>query len=139
MARRRGVPSLAGSGQHSADRPVDDPTGRIAFGPNPYKGLEYFDKADADRFFGREALTEKLYALIDLLDADLRLLPVLGPSGSASPRWCVPGSSHACPTIPNRLSMSRASVLTPGSHPLEVLARTLLGSRRGTRPRIQNG
>jgi len=31
-----------------------------ALGLCPYKGLDYFDEADADLFVGREALTEKL-------------------------------------------------------------------------------
>ena len=44
----------------------------------------------------------------------------------ASPRWCVPGSSHACPRVLNPLlTEPRVSVLTPGSHPLEALARAL--------------
>ena len=124
------------------DRPVDDPTGRIAFGPNPYKGLEYFDKADADRFFGREALTEKLYErLIDLLDADLRLLPVLGPSGSGKSSLVRAGLVPRLSQSPNRLLNSAARVsadtrLAPargsGPHP-----RPARDGRRD--PGIQNG
>ena len=33
---------------------------RAAEAPSPFKGLQYFDEADADLFFGRELLTAKL-------------------------------------------------------------------------------
>ena len=71
-----------------AVRRLPDPqAARIRLGPNPYKGLAAFDEDDGERFFGREALTGKLWeALLALhapLDASppLRLLAVVGPSG----------------------------------------------------------
>src|SRR5512139_944629 len=50
----------------------------------PYKGLLFFDEADADLFFGREVLTARLAAHVnDLkLDATSRFLAVVGASGS---------------------------------------------------------
>ena len=49
-----------------------------ATGVAPFKGLRFFEEKDADRFFGREALTAKL---INKLRDD-RFLAVIGPSGS---------------------------------------------------------
>ena len=50
----------------------------------PYKGLLFFDQADADLFFGREALTAHLVERVtDLaMDASSRFLAVVGASGS---------------------------------------------------------
>ena len=47
-------------------------------GQSPYKGLQYFDVADAPTFFGREALTAEL---VDHLRYN-SLLAVVGASGS---------------------------------------------------------
>jgi WD40 repeat protein len=99
-------------------------------GSNPYKGLLYFDETDAQRFFGRERLTEELYARLTRLlegeEGQLRLLPVLGPSGSGK-------SSLVRAGLVPRLAQERRAqlieprvlVLTPGPHPLEALARAL--------------
>src|SRR5512138_3723630 len=50
----------------------------------PYKGLLFFDEADADLFFGREALTAHLAGhVMDLaMDSSCRFLAVVGASGS---------------------------------------------------------
>src|SRR5215208_6478597 len=53
----------------------------------PYKGLNYFDEADADLFVGREALTSTLAELIFSLTSSeappkTRFLAVVGASGS---------------------------------------------------------
>ena len=45
---------------------------------NPYKGLQAFQEADADDFFGREALISQIVNHL----ADERFLAVVGPSGS---------------------------------------------------------
>ena len=47
-------------------------------GEPPYKGLQYFDREDADLFFGREQLTARLMERI----RDERFLAVVGASGS---------------------------------------------------------
>jgi ABC-type glutathione transport system ATPase component len=53
-------------------------------GITPYKGLLYFDEADSELFFGREALTARLVShVMDLSkDASTRFLAVVGASGS---------------------------------------------------------
>ncbi|MDH3755568.1 MAG: protein kinase, partial [Acidimicrobiia bacterium] len=50
----------------------------VTGGDNPFVGLEAFDEADADRFFGRERIVEDL---ITRLSSD-RIAIVLGASGS---------------------------------------------------------
>jgi WD40 repeat protein len=55
--------------------------------PNPYKGLRSFQEADANDFFGREALVESLIHRLtdaneDVTDGERRFLAVVGPSGS---------------------------------------------------------
>jgi hypothetical protein len=98
--------------------------------PNPYKGLLYFEESDANRFFGREDLTEDLnQRFATLLNSDegtLRILPVLGPSGSGKSSLLRAG---LVPRLAReRLSQliePRVAVLTPGAHPLEALARVL--------------
>ena len=47
-------------------------------GESPYKGLQYFDVADVDCFFGRETLTAELVGLLRVQ----RLLVVVGDSGN---------------------------------------------------------
>ena len=102
----------------------------ISRGPNPYKGLLYFDEADGNSFFGREKMTDELYArLTALLETDTdqpRILPVLGPSG------CGKSSLVRAGLVPRlarerfaRLVEPRVLVVTPGPHPLEALARGL--------------
>lgn len=49
---------------------------------NPYKGLRAFQEADADQFFGRSALTERLLDRLSEPSDDARFLAVVGPSGS---------------------------------------------------------
>ena len=101
-----------------------------ASGLPPYQGLHYFDEADAELFFGREALTDRLVArLIDRAGADQRFLAVVGASGSGkssvvraglipSLRWH--GPSSAWPVF----------VITPTAHPLESVVSALSGETR---------
>ncbi|MCZ7546755.1 MAG: serine/threonine-protein kinase [Anaerolineae bacterium] len=49
---------------------------------NPYKGLRAFTEADADDFFGREALVRQLIARLGEEGDVTRFLAVVGPSGS---------------------------------------------------------
>jgi predicted AAA+ superfamily ATPase len=53
----------------------------------PYKGLNYFDEADADLFVGREELTARLTKRVlslaeDVKHDEARFLAVVGASGS---------------------------------------------------------
>ena len=102
----------------------------VSRGPNPYKGLLYFEEADGNCFFGREKMIDELYArLTGLLGAEegrSRILPVLGPSG------CGKSSLVRAGLLPRlarerfvRLVEPRVLVVTPGPHPLEALARGL--------------
>lgn len=49
---------------------------------NPYKGLRAFQEADAEQFFGRSALTERLLDRLSEPTDGGRFLAVIGPSGS---------------------------------------------------------
>src|SRR6266540_812458 len=57
-----------------------------ALGLCPYKGLNYFDEADADLFVGREVLTAKLVERVLSLTSnhqqEERFLAIVGASGS---------------------------------------------------------
>ena len=58
-----------------------------ALGLCPYKGLNYFDEADADLFVGREALTTQLVERVISLTSngqrnEERFLAIVGASGS---------------------------------------------------------
>lgn len=54
------------------------PAPKLTENTNPYKGLQSFEEADTDKFFGRQALTEKLVEFI----TEHPLTVVLGASGS---------------------------------------------------------
>lgn len=98
-----------------------------ALGLPPYKGLHFFDEADAGLFFGREALTERLVArFMEQIAADTRCLSIVGASGSGKSsvvraglipalRWRQPSSGWPI------------FVITPTAHPLETLAPALGG------------
>ncbi len=49
---------------------------------NPYKGLQPFEEADSEDFFGRDLLIEKLLDRLKETEANHRFLAVIGPSGS---------------------------------------------------------
>ena len=71
---------------HAAVATAHAPSGRAQVS-SPYRGLSAFQIDDAPLFFGREALTEKLWLRFNALFAApdaTRLLAVLGSSGRAS-------------------------------------------------------
>ncbi|NMO55205.1 hypothetical protein HH310_28975 [Actinoplanes sp. TBRC 11911] len=82
----------------------------------PYAGLAAFQPQDAERFFGRERLTDELVERV----AAGRFLAVLGASGSGK-------SSLLCAGLVARLRGDAAPVMliTPGPHPLETCAAQL--------------
>ncbi len=96
-----------------------------AAGLPPYKGLFFFDEADAEWFFGREDLTSSLVERLSAqLEAGHRFLAVIGASGSGKSsvvraglipalRWRQPSSGW------------HIYVMTPTAHPLEALASVL--------------
>ncbi len=99
-------------------------------GDPPYQGLQYFDEADADRFFGRELLTARLVARL----AQSHFLAVIGDSGSGKSSLVragvVPalrrGQRLADDSLPPSDSPAwDIRVLSPTAHPLESLAAAL--------------
>jgi serine/threonine protein kinase/WD40 repeat protein len=57
-------------------------TGHLPEPENPYKGLRAFQAADAQDFFGREKLTQKLLSRLQEDVQFKRFLAIVGPSGS---------------------------------------------------------
>ena len=108
-------------------------------GPNPYRGLEAFRKEDAARFFGREALVEKLWqAFIGLHGSPgdgqtrVRLLTILGPSGCGKSSIAQAGLLAALDERPLPGRPAAASVVfTPEARPLESLAVALARQATG--------
>lgn len=97
-------------------------------GDPPYKGLAHFDASDAGRFFGREALIDRL---ISRLSRDPGLAIVVGSSGSGKSSLVRAGLASALqgPGAPSGSADSRhlpkealVRVITPSRHPLEALA-----------------
>jgi len=115
-----------------ADRakPIGEREAEKPLGENPYRGLEAFRKEDAERFFGREALVDRLWGTFHALHAALpdddpptRLLAILGASGSGKSSVAQAGllaklDRDPLPGRPN----PRSVVFTPESRPLESLA-----------------
>jgi WD40 repeat protein/transcriptional regulator with XRE-family HTH domain len=95
-------------------RQEDAPTPGYA----PYKGLLFFDEADADLFFGRENLiTHLTNRVVDLAsDASTRLLAVVGASGSGKSSLVRAGLLVAI-----KLAGWGVRVFTPGADPLKAL------------------
>ena len=95
----------------------------------PYKGLNYFDEADASLFVGREALTARLVERVLSLALSeshntTRFLAIVGASGSGKSSLVRAGLIAA-------LRWNQAStdwhihLMTPTDHPLKSLAKTL--------------
>ena len=99
-------------------------------GEPPFRGLLYFDEADAPLFFGREALTARLVEAV----CQRRLLAVIGASGSGKSSvvraGLVPALRRGGRVHPDGPSLCpgvrwQLHVLTPSSHPLQALASSL--------------
>jgi WD40 repeat protein len=94
---------------------------------NPYKGLRAFQEADAEDFFGREALTGELLArLATAVDND-RFLAVVGPSGSGKSSVVKAGLLPALRkgALPGSEQWFIIEMV-PGAHPLEEVELALL-------------
>jgi WD40 repeat protein/transcriptional regulator with XRE-family HTH domain len=85
----------------------------------PYRGLESFQRADADRFFGRDVLVARLRALVrELADGrGPRLLLVVGASGAGKSSVLHAGLLATLEEVGTSVA-----ALTPGSDPMARLA-----------------
>jgi len=95
----------------------------------PYKGLNYFDEADADIFVGREDLTAKLTErVLSMTSAghpnQTRFLAVVGASGSGKSSLVRAGLIPALRWNENSADW-HFHIITPTAHPLESLATSL--------------
>src|SRR5215207_8034699 len=95
----------------------------------PYKGLNYFDEADADLFVGRELLTAKLTERVLSITSNgspdqMRFLAIVGASGSGKSSLVRAGLVPAL-----RWNKTAADwnihIFTPAVHPLESVAMSL--------------
>ena len=109
-----------------------------ALGLCPYKGLNYFDEADADLFMGREALTAKLVNRVLSLTSngqsnENRFLGIVGASGSGKSSLVRAGLVPALRW--NQESTDwQIHILTPTAYPLESLAASLTLDDPGVPP-----
>lgn len=116
------APDSTDSSISSQEQTPSEPQKSI--GLNPYKGLAAFQEKDANHFFGREELSQKLWQKFsNLQESDLRILPILGPSGSGKSSLARAGllpqiANHSLPGVNNM----RVAVFTPGVRPLLALA-----------------
>ena len=94
---------------------------------NPYKGLRPFSEADADDFFGRTALVDRLVERLAETGADARFLAVVGPSGGGKSSAVRAGLLPAlrAGATPGSDRWFYAEML-PGSRPTEELEAALL-------------
>lgn len=106
----------------SVARPVDT---ELA---NPYKGLRSFDGTDADHFFGRDRLVDRLITQLGTPGARGRFVAVVGPSGSGKSSVVKAGLLPALRqnALPDSNRWFVAS-MTPAPHPFESLEDALLG------------
>jgi WD40 repeat protein/class 3 adenylate cyclase len=85
-------------------------------GESPYMGLQYFDEEDAEWFFGRQAVIERLVKEV----CSNHFLAVIGASGSGKSSVVRAG---LVPTMKIRTQPEwLVKVTTPTSHPLEALS-----------------
>lgn len=88
--------------------------------PNPYKGLRAFQETDAQDFFGRDQLIERLY---QRSRGEARFLAVVGPSGSGKSSVVRAG---LLPKLRQHSADWFIATMTPGSHPLRELEAVLI-------------
>jgi hypothetical protein len=104
----------------------------VEFGANPYRGLEVFREEDADRFFGREELTDEVYAVYRALHEEtpakpsVRLLAVIGPSGSGKSSFARAGLVPRISREPlPGLASAKVVTFVPQANPLYQLGLAL--------------
>ncbi len=97
---------------------------------SPFKGLQYFDTADADLFFGREELTAELAGRLRREN----FLAVIGASGSGKSSLVRAGLIPTLAAERQLLGSEQWPVhlITPGVHPLKELAASLTADTLST-------
>jgi hypothetical protein len=122
----------AAPAQTNPNLPPDDPNAEP-----PFKGLLAFEVADAERFFGREALTEALLARLrpartaDPGEAGWRFLAIIGASGSGKSSAAKAGLVAALQggalghTAEPTSAAWQFHIITPTAQPLKALAASL--------------
>lgn len=106
---------------------LDSPATYLMNVNNPYKGLHAFQASDAQDFFGREKITEKLIARLAESDQLSRFLAIVGPSGSGKSSLVKAGLIPAL--WQGKLSGSDRwfiAELMPGNRPLDELEVALM-------------
>jgi WD40 repeat protein/serine/threonine protein kinase/DNA-binding SARP family transcriptional activator len=113
------------------------PTSPEAVLENPYKGLRSFQEADAEDFFGRDAMVQRLLARLDSIENSAsrtgnapregRFLAVVGPSGSGKSSLVKAGLIPALRRggLPGSHNWFVVDFI-PGTHPMEELEAALL-------------
>ena len=100
---------------------------------SPYQGLAFFDVADADRFFGREALTAELVTYLK----DHRFLAVVGASGSGKSSVVRAGVVTAMQE--GRDYQGQRQVGDTGGHHAHGAPSQRIGGQPDTRQRVGEG
>jgi DNA-binding SARP family transcriptional activator len=102
--------------------------GGVSVAVCPFKGLAFFDRADAEYFCGRERLVSELLARL----VESSLVGILGPSGIGKSSLLRAGVLPAVSagSLPGS-SGWRQLLLRPGAHPAVELQRALHGDRLG--------
>lgn len=118
---------LAIAGPMAASVLTPGPIRALTATDNPYKGLRAFAEADAEDFFGREALIQQLLVRLGEGGDVRRFLAVIGPSGSGKSSVVKAGLIPALRRggLPNSERWFIVE-FTPGLHPFEALQAALL-------------
>jgi WD40 repeat protein len=124
------INELAFAPNHAYQPPQPRPAPAPADVLCPYRGLAAYDVTDAEYFFGREALTERLATRLAEQLSRAGTLVVVGPSGSGKSSLLRAGlipalERHGLPDILGSRSWPVLPVFTPSDHPLESLARQI--------------
>lgn len=90
---------------------------------NPYVGLRAFDERDAGRFFGRDALVAHLHDQLLERTEDMRVLLVVGGSGSGKSSVVRAGLTPLLRVDDDRRWV--IATLTPGPRPFDALRQAL--------------
>jgi WD40 repeat protein len=109
--------------REAATEVASEPQAEDADAQSPYRGLARFEPADADLFFGRDGLTERLFQRA----CSGRFTAVFGPSGSGKSSLLraglIPRLRSPDTTGPRSAAVR---VLTPGEQPLRTHGQRLV-------------